>query len=91
MCDNAVCPGCTRHDRYHNQARDQRRHFLRREHLIEARFLDVRILPFSGRIAWFLRLRPCFESRPRSPLPPGTVRKAPDRVLAVGQFARQAR
>jgi hypothetical protein len=53
-------------------------------------FSTLRILPLSGRMAWYLRLRPCFAEPPaESPSTKNNSDKRGILLLAIRQLARQ--
>ncbi|CNU24420.1 Uncharacterised protein [Salmonella enterica subsp. enterica serovar Bovismorbificans] len=74
------------------QRGDQRRHFLRGEHLVEARFLDVEDFTFQRQNRLVLAVTPLLRRAARG-VPFHQVQFGQRRVafLAVRQFARQAR
>ena len=71
---------------------DQRRHFLRREHLIEARFLDVEDFTLQRQNRLVLAVTPLLRRAARGvPFHQVQFRERRIAFLAVCQFARQAR
>ena len=71
---------------------DQRRHFLRREHLIEARFLNVEDFTLQRQNRLVLAVTPLLRRAARGvPFHQVQFRERRIAFLAVCQFARQAR